>query len=269
MNLIGTLYDVFNALGQQLVELVPKLIIAMILLFIGWIIARVISMVILRLLVAVNIAALDKKISEIDIFSSMNVDLAKLLSNFIYWLIMLIFITKAADIVGLTAVSVAIASIVSYLPKLISALIFFVAGSFVASIIQQVTASAFASMGIAAGRIVSSFVFYLLLVLVAITALNQAGVDTAIITQNLTVMLAAIFFAFAVAYGFGSRDIMSNLLASFYSKDKFSVGQTIRVDGVQGVIVRLDSTAVTLNAGDKEILLPLHKLITSTVEILK
>ena len=266
-NTLDTLSNIAQSFATQLADIMPKLALAIVILLVGWLIARTAAAIIRRVLTALNIAWVDQKLKTIELFQSLNIKSGAVISNFLYWIIMLLAITTALEILGLDTIKEGINSFIAYLPKLISAILFFMIGSFIANIIKNVTSAAFDSMGIGAGKIISGFIFYFLVMLCSITALNQAGIDTVIITQNITIGVAAIFFAFALAYGFASRDIMANLLASFYTKDKFNIGQNIRIGDVQGTIVAMDSTSVTLNSGDKQIVLPLHKLISSTVEV--
>ena len=264
---LSTLSNIAQSFVIQLSDIMPKLALALVILFAGWLIARTVATIINRLLIAINIAWLDEKLKSIEIFQALNIKSAIVASRLIYWIVMLMAITTALEILGLNTIKEGINNFIAYLPKLLSAIMFFIVGTFIANVIKNVTSAAFDSMGIGAGKIISGFIFYFLVMLFSITALNQAGIDTAIITQNITIGVAAIFFAFALAYGFASRDIMANLLSSFYTKDKFNIGQNIRIGDVQGTIVKMDSTSVTLNSGDKQIVMPLHKLISSTVEV--
>jgi small-conductance mechanosensitive channel len=111
-------------------------------------------------------------------------------------------------------------------------------------------------------------VYYVLFIFVVITALNQAGVDTGIITSNVTLILGSILLAFAISYGFASRNLVGNLLSSYYGKGKYQEGQTIRVGDVQGEIVKIDSISITLKTADSKVVLPSKMLVEGQVEIL-
>jgi small-conductance mechanosensitive channel len=267
--------DIFNEFLRALqnlmnaaVDSVPKIIGFFAILLFGWILARVISSTLNKVLVTLKVDGLGDKIKDIDIFSGLDFKLSSVLSKIVYWCVLLLGLNLAADSVNAEIITDGISAVFAYLPKLTVAIIFFVVGTMLAQLIRGVIAAACASLNIAAGRIISAFVFYFLLIMVSISALNQAGIDTEIITQNITLAMAAIFFAFAIGYGFASKDIMASVLASFYSRNKFEIGQTIKLGEVAGKIVAMDSTSVTLDAGDRKIVMPLSKLLNSTVEIL-
>lgn len=270
MNSFDAVMQFFMSIGRQMLDIIPGLLGAVGLLFVGWMAGKIAYSAVIRILHRLGVKKLNEKLKEIDIFSNLNIDLAMVLGRIVYWAIILIFMTAASESAGLTTISQGIGRLIAYLPQLLSAAAFFMAGMFFANGVKSIIEAAVVSMGIPTGRIIAAFIFYFLVIMISITALNQAGMDTQIITQNVTIGAAAIFFAFTLAYGFASRDILANLLASFYSRDKFTIGQRIVIDDVEGVIVNLDSTSVTLDTETgRQIILPLQKLLNSKVEIIK
>ncbi|TAK34679.1 MAG: mechanosensitive ion channel [Saprospiraceae bacterium] len=140
-------------------------------------------------------------------------------------------------------------------------------GIYLAEFVKNVVQAACNSLGIPSGKIIASFVFYLIFLTMTISALAQASIETALITSNLTVILGGVVLAFAIGYGFASKDTMANFLASFYSKNKIKVGDVIHLDGSTGKVIGLDSTSVTLQGDGKTIVIPLRKLTSEKVEI--
>ncbi len=145
---------------------------------------------------------------------------------------------------------------------------FFAIGTFAANIIRKFIQTTAESFGISPGRFIAGFVFYFLLVMIGISALNQAGINTEIISENLQIILSAVLFSLALGYGLGSRHLMANLLGSFYIKGKLELGQVIKIDGVEGIIIAADSTSVTLKTVDKIVLMPLSKFTEQKIEII-
>jgi small-conductance mechanosensitive channel len=63
--------------------------------------------------------------------------------------------------------------------------------------------------------------------------------------------------------------MMANFIASFYSKNKVQMGDTIRLGEMTGTIVAMDNSSFTLEATDgRTIIIPLSKLTTDNVEII-
>lgn len=265
-------FNSFQAFGQKIMGAIPEILGAILIFLLGWLLSRFIARLVTKALKVVKFDALAQRIGVQDFLSKANVqmDPSRLLGTFVYWLLMLLVIISASDALGWTAVSQEVSRLLGFLPNLMVAIIFFVIGTYIATFVRDVIRSASQSLGIAAGRMISSVAFYLLLILVILTSLNQAGVNTDIITNNLMIILSAILGAAALSYGLASREVMSNILANFFNRRTFTVGMIIEVNGTKGKIVATSSTSVTLETDGKElIVVPANELLTSRVTILK
>ena len=121
----------------------------------------------------------------------------------------------ASDILGLQIISQEISNFLGYLPRLFAALIIFTVGLLLANLIKNGLKSLFESMELSGSKIISQLVFFILIIFISITALNQAGVNTEIITNNVTMILAAFLLAFALALGLGAQKVVGDLLRTF------------------------------------------------------
>lgn len=257
--------------GQKMMGAIPSLLGAIIILLLGWLLAKLIASGFTRLLKLVKFDALSEKIRFTDFLAKANVNISPsgLIGKFVYWILLLLVIISASDAMGWDAVSNEVSKLLGYLPNLLVAIIFFVVGTYIASFVRDVIKGATSSLGISTGKLISTVVFYLLFIIVTLTALDQAGVDTSIITSNLLMILGAILAAAAISYGFASRDLLSNILASFFSRRTFYVGQTIEIDGERGKIVAVNNISIIIESGNNEkTVIPTHQLITNKVKII-
>jgi small-conductance mechanosensitive channel len=181
---------------------------------------------------------------------------------------MLLFITSAANVLGWEMLTDGISAFMAYLPTLGISLIIFIIGVYIADLVKNMVYTAADSIGVSGAKAIANIVYYLLFIFIAITALNQAGINTEIITSNLTIILASILLAFALSYGIASRHLVTNMLSSFYSKGKFKEGQLIRVGDVEGIIESIDSISVTISTKGGKVVMPSKILIEESVTIL-
>lgn len=238
-------------------------------LIVGWLFARFLAKMIEKLLKAIKIDAIGDKVNDIDILQNANVKIlpSVLISRLIYYVLMLLVITAALEVVSLDELSRQVQKLIEYIPKLFSACLILLGGLIVANAIRSLLNAAFQSLNIASGKLISGFVFYFIFVSVLLSALPQADFQVDFLQDNLTIIIGGIVFAFAIGYGFASRDIMSNFLAALYSRNKFQVGDDVKIDGIRGTIIRIDSTSLTLETSDRRIVIPLNQLTTKRVEI--
>jgi len=253
---------------EQFIATIPKLVGAITILIIGFIVAKMVSKVVLKILDSIKIDKLADKLHDIEIVDKSKVKIvpSKILSKLIYYVILLIFIIASSDFLGMEVVSELISSLIGYLPKLLSAVIVFAIGIFIADIIKQGVRSACNSINMPAAGVVSSIVFYFILINVLMMAMNQAEINTAFLKANLSLILGGIIFAFALGYGLASKDMMANLLGGLYSKSKFEIGNHIKVNDVKGTIIAKDSGSITIQTQNSNVIVPLGLLTKETVE---
>ena len=264
-------FESLRSFGQTFMAAMPSVLGAIFILLLGWLFSKLVSGGIRRLLKAIKFDKLADRIKAGQLLEKANIKLApsELVGKFVYWILILLVITTAADTLGWTAVSEEISKLLSYLPHLLSAIVFFSVGIYIATFVRDVIAGATNTLGISTGKVISSFVFYLLFLLVTLTALTQAGINTSIITSNLLLIIGAIMAAAAISYGIASKDVLANILASFFSRKTFMKGQIIEIDGQQGEIINVSNIAVILKLNDKEnLVVPTHQLIINKVKII-
>ena len=116
-------------------------------------------------------------------------------------------------------------------------------------------------------KLVSSIVFYIIMIFVTITAVNQAGIDTSIITNNFTLILGAFLLAFALAFGLGSKTIVADLLKTFYARKNYAVGDRIKMNTIEGTIESIDSIFVTLKTENGKLVIPIKEITENRIEV--
>ncbi len=258
-------------LGVKVLNVIPKVFGVIILLLIGWLIAKTMRSAVKKVLTTIKLDELTEKIGLHKIFNEMNlkVVISKMLAEFVYWIIFLMFVISASESMGMTIVSNGITSLIAYLPQLLSALFIFIAGILIANLVKKSVVAATNSIGLSGSKVIGGIVFYVLAIFITITALNQAGIDTSLITSNIVLVMGAILLAFGISYGFASRDILTNILSSFYSKERYTEGMVIKINDIKGTVVKVDTLAITIQAESKKIVIPVKKLISETVEIIE
>lgn len=268
----GLLIDYLREFGDQVITFLPSFFGAILILFIGWLFAKLISSGIAKLLKTLNFDVFADRMNATELMSKANISMtpSKFAGKFIYWILLLLVLITASNALGWDMVSQEISKLLNFLPKLFIAIVFFVIGTFIAGFVRDIIRGATGSMGISAGKIISNLVYYLLFIIVTLTALEQAGFPTTIITSNLLMILGTILVAGAISYGFASRDILSNILASFFSRKTFKAGQVIEIDGIQGKIIDASNISVTIQTKENEkVVIPTHELITNKVKIIE
>ncbi|MFK8101632.1 MAG: mechanosensitive ion channel domain-containing protein [Saprospiraceae bacterium] len=269
MDTPGLEFNMLRDLLKGFMDSIPNVIGALFILIIGWLIAKSIAKLLLRVLKSIGIDRVADKLNEIEIIHKANVNFVPsvVLSKIVYYLLLLIFATGATDVLGMEAVSNLMKNIVEFAPLLISAIFVFIIGALIAEFIKNIVLTTCKSLGIPAANLIANFVFYFIFISAIMISLDQAQIQTEFLRHNLTVIIAGGVFAFAIGYGLASRDLMANFLASFYSKGKVNLGDKVTINNTTGTIIAMDNSSIVLKAEDRKIIIPLSKLSSEKVEI--
>jgi len=260
---------VFSELIGKFSAIIPKVIFASILLLIGWLLSNALRRVLGKVLASIGIDKLTEQLNDVEALQGMGLRIrfSTGIANIVYYVMMLFFIIMATDALGVGAITTMVRDLFNYLPAVLSAFIFLLLGLFLADMVRGAVESALRSFGLPSAKMIATGIFYFLFVTVAVSALAQAKINTNFIASNLTVIIGALALAFSFGYGLAARDLISNYLAGFYNKNKVRVGDDVRIIGVRGKVVMIDSTSMILQTPERAIVIPLSKLTTEKVEI--
>lgn len=273
MNSIPDLQEILTniviGLVNQLISFIPRLVSSIIILALGLIVAKLVRKLVQTTLAKVGLDKVGEKLNDIDLVRSLNmqIKLSAIIAQLLYFFIILIFATAATEMLNVAALTNLVLGITNLIPKLLVAGIITIVGLFVADSLKKLVIGLCQSFNINGGRMLGSLVFFFLFVITLINALGQTGLNTELLESSFVLLVGGIIFAFAIGYGIASRDVLANILSSFYSKNRYRIGQTIQVDDVKGLIIQMDTVSITLRTDDTITVLPLQTLQTRNVVI--
>ena len=258
-----------KAMWLEITKVFPSIIGAIIVVIVGWLVTKLVVRLIKKALKLAKANKLDDKLNDIEIVEGkkLNFDTIKIVSNFVKWVMYIMLIIMVSDILNLTMISEQISNLLGYLPQLFAALVIFTIGLILANVIKKGLKSFFESMDLSGAKIISQVVFFIILIFTSITALNQAGVNTEIITSNITMILAAFLLAFALAFGFGAQKVVGDLLKTFYARKTYEIGQVIEFNDIKGEVEAIDNMSITLKTEKGKLVVPIKDIVESQVKI--
>jgi hypothetical protein len=203
----------------------PKLIGFIIVLAIGWIIAKLVKTAVTKLLQNVG---LDKALHSGS--SGQYVDRiapdtspARLIGSLAFWFILLGALAVAVSQLGIAALDNFVAAIGAYLPNVIAAVLIFVVAGAIAAAISGLVAR---TMGdTPTGKVVGSVVPVLVMAIATFMILNQLQIAKEIVTITYAALLGAAALAMALAFGLGGRDLADRVLTDAYEHGREQRGR--------------------------------------------
>lgn len=261
--------DLSTELLSRVTQATPNIIFAIIIAIVGWMVAKIIARIIKKILESLKVDSLADTLNEIEVVQKANVTIkpSVVISKVVYYLAVFITMIAATDMLQIESISNLMMEFMNYLPSLFSAVVFFLVGLLIADSIKGLLLTTCQSLGIPSAKAIASIVFYFILMIVTMSALDQARISTELINDSFLIIISGIVISFALGYGLASKEMMANFLASFYVKNKFEAGDRITVEGVEGQIETMDNKSFVLKTGNKKVVFPLSKLAHEKVEI--
>ena len=191
--------EILKTLLLKLIAAIPNIIGAIVVAIAGMLIAKAVSRIIEKILGGIGIDKLAQKLNDIDIIEQYNINLkpSRIIGQIFYYVLLLIFLTAATDILGMPALSQLITDFINYVPNLITAMVVLIIGLLLANVLKGVIYSACKSVGIPSPNLIANFIFYFVFLTAIISALSQAKIDTDFVKNNISIILGGGVAAFA------------------------------------------------------------------------
>lgn len=248
-----------DALWDQIragADYVPGLLGAILVLVLGWVVARFARHAIKRVARASN-NLLERSFPSGMLAEARVSQLAAVLvGEIVFWVILLISVTIAAGIAGLSTISEWLDRITAHLPNLVAGIAIVVVGYFLSVYVREQVAPGAGSGGSAQNRLLARIAQGLVVSTALIVGLDQIGIDVALLVALSVVSVAALFTGLAVAFALGARSHVSNLVGVRSARQHLSPGVRIRVDDIEGEILEITSTQIALTTNQGKVLLP-------------
>jgi hypothetical protein len=191
-------------------------------LIIGYLISRLIKAVVTRGLRAVKLDDLADKI-ELDSLlekGGIKYSLSEMIGLICYWLSLLVTFVVAINAIGLTVAADLLNKVVLYVPNVIAAIFILILGMFMATVLKNIIQTAANNAGLSHVNMLSKSVEIIIMVFAIITALKQLRLDIRLIEMTISIGLASIGLALALAFGLGCKEAAGKYLNEFVEKIK-------------------------------------------------
>ncbi len=246
----------------------PSLLGAILLLLLGWIVARLARHWIKRLAGASN-SFLERSFPSGILAQARISDLAgAVLGEIVFWIVLLISVTIAAGIAGLSAIAEWLDRITAHLPNLVAGITIIVIGYFLSVYVREQVAPREGSGARTQNRLIGRLVQGLVVSTALIVGLDQVGIDVALLVALFVVTVGAMLGGLAAAFALGARSHVSNLVGARSARRHLGAGVRVRIDDIEGEVLEITSTQVALTTEHGKVLLPGRFLDEKTVTII-
>jgi len=245
-SLRASLANAFSQLGAQLAEYAPKLLGAALLLLVGWLIARLLRGLAVRLMHLLELLLhrlWRGPAGRTSVLPSASVEIV---GTILFWVVIVFFAAAATHVLGLYAFSSWLKDLMAYLPTLVAGLLIILAGVLLSGFARDLTVAALValpdSQRLQLGRIVQGAI----LVTAVVMGADQIGIEITFVVVLAAVTTSAVIGGVALAVSLGARTYVANLIGAHYLRHAFEPGQRVRIGATEGTILELTAVSVVL-----------------------
>ena len=263
--------DSFTRAFGQIVAWVPAVVAMVVVLVLGYIVAKLAGRFATALSERVGLQTAAERSGLTASMKQVGIDrsVASIVGRIVFWLLMCVFLTAAFNILGLETVSTAMEPIVEFIPRLLVATVVVVIGLLVATFLRGVIATSADRVGISYAEHLANGCYYVLALMVFMGAFDTLGIEFKMLRELILIGFAALALGFALAFGFGGREVMGGILAGYYTRQRLHPGDRVTVCGMEGTIREVGPVATIIETEEDGLLnrhtVPNSKMLTDAV----
>jgi len=206
--------DAFQQLWLGTLDFIPALVGALLVLIIGWLIAIIIGKIVSQILIQLRFnelfdktdwkRALDK--------ARFTVNPAEFLGAIVKWILVIVFLMAAAEILNLPGFVAFLSKLVNFLPNVFVAALIFVVAVIVADIAEKIIVAAVEKMQVGYSHITGVIAKWAIWIIALFAILLQLGVAREMVQTLFTGIIAFFVIAGGLAFGLGGKEVAAEIL---------------------------------------------------------
>ena len=204
----------------NVVAFLPHVLLAIVVVIAGWLLAKAARFALVKALRAINFNVLTER-AGLDGFlqqGGIRSDTTDIFGVLVYWLVILAALVIAFNTLGMHYVTDLLRQIVSFVPRLMVALVILAFGSYFARFIGGAVMAYCRNVGIQDGDVLGRLAQYAILAFVLLIALEQMQIGGDIVRHAFLIVLAGVVLALALAFGIGGQGWAAELLDRWWPR---------------------------------------------------
>lgn len=215
---IDILRESLSAFFTKAAEFLPNLLGALLILLVGWIIAKIVQWSIQKLLKIVKFDSLIEKAGANKFLMKGGIKKtgSNLMASLFYWIIMLTVLVTFFNSLGLDVVSNLLNSVILYIPNIIISCVLLVVGMYLAEFVSTLVVAALRNGNVQNAETFGKIAQGAVMFFVGAIVLTQLGIAESVITTIVQMTLGGVALALAIAFGFGAREWAGGVVNNFF-----------------------------------------------------
>lgn len=206
----------FQTIWVEFISILPQVVVALLVLIVGWIVGRVCSTVVQTIFKTVHADKLldAAGVDEIANKAGYKLNSGLFIGTLIKWFVIIVFFVAALDILNLQQATAFLSEIVlGYLPQVIVAVLILFGGLVLASFMEKMVVAGVKASSLGSSELLGKFSYYAIVLFTILAALNQLSIAPELVQMLFAGLVFGLALAFGLAFGLGGRDAANRYLS--------------------------------------------------------
>ena len=200
-----------------------------------------------------------------DVYSSSLEVALRRVRPILFWTILIVSVFWAYQILGIPGEWLALQTVLNQAPKIVLAVAIVIVAHLLGIALRDVVRRTIRDNRFA--RPAGSMSYLAVLLLGLIVGLQQVGINISFIGIGVLIIVAITLATFGLAFAIGAQQHIANLIAR-QELDKFSVGDRIKIDGIEGTVADIQRTNLVLITSEGTASVPASRITNSIVQVM-
>ena len=262
----NTFMQAASTVVDRMAAYLPSVLTAALLVLVGWLLARVLRAVVLR-----AILLGDTLLPRIGFPRGLPRERVArssvVVGALVFWTVLLLFVTAAAQELGLEAFADWLSTLLEYLPTLAAGLLILAVGWLLSGFVADLAEAAATRLPPAQRLLLARIVRVSILVGAILIGADQIGIRVTFLVIFVGAIAFTVGGGVAIAVGFGAREHVANLIAANHWRHAYALGQTLRVGEHEGRLLEMTAAGIVLETTDGRVVLPARLLNSLPVTV--
>ena len=221
--------DTIRDVGHRILFVTPRLLAALTLILLGWIVAALVRRVTVRVLAAADLDVRCARWGLTGVLgrSGHRPSPTELLGRLVYWAIFLVGLLMAVEALGMPGTRGAVGVLLAFLPHVMVAVLVVVGGGMLAQFLAQAVLIAAVNAQVAGATLLATAVRWLVLTVAAAVALTELGVAREMVLLVFGIAFGGAVLALSLAFGLGARELARQALESYLTRARQGRGEPV------------------------------------------
>jgi len=212
------LFQSLSRFWSQLMESGPYVIIGVLLLALGWLVARLTRRIIVGLLKAVRFDAVAEKagIEDFLVRGGVQKTTVILIGDLVYWVVLFIIALAVLSTLGINLASELTRAAILFVPHVVIAVVIVVFGTLAARVARGTLSTSLKTSGISGSEVISTVAYWVLVMLVVSAALQEVSIGGQVLVVAFEIALGGLVLGLAIAFGLAGKEWAGQILEKLW-----------------------------------------------------